>query len=77
MKDDAWQEAMVRHKLRDLDRERKNEDGQSGQGHKARSSTRRDCLGVTDTPVCERFHGHHLTMGHRRRGGRVVGNGLC
>ena len=60
MEDDAWQEAMARHELRDLDRERENEDGQSRQGHEARSSTRGDRLGVTDTPVCERFHGQRL-----------------
>jgi hypothetical protein len=28
--------------------------------HEARSGTRGDRLGVTDTPVCERFHGQRL-----------------
>jgi hypothetical protein len=28
--------------------------------HEARSRTRGDRLGVTDTPVCERFHGQRL-----------------
>ena len=30
------------------------------QEHEARSRTRGDRLGVTDTPVCERFHGQRL-----------------
>ena len=30
------------------------------QEHEARSRTRGDRLGVTDTPVCEQFHGQRL-----------------
>ena len=35
------------------------------QEHEARSRTRGDRLGVTDTPVCERFHGQRLWSPYR------------
>ena len=59
---DTWQRRWRGTSLKDLDRarERGHEDNRSGQGHEARYRTCGDRLGVTDTPVCERFHGQRL-----------------
>jgi len=64
-----------RARVEGLEEGRENEDGWSGQEHEARCRTRGDCLGVTDTPVCERFHGQRLWspyINYSRENNRVV-----
>ena len=42
------------------------------QEHEARSRTRGDRLGITDTPVCERFHGQRLWSPYTSREGIIL-----
>jgi len=71
---DAWQRRWQGTSLKDLDRAREqgHEDNRSGQGHEARYRTCGDHLGVTDTPVCEQFHGQQLWPPYTSRGVEIL-----